>query len=470
MALSSITGESVLTNKVSSLCLLLAAAGGVGLRYRQDGALAAFAVSLILLPGCVVLWTFGGLETPLLLFLVAAATLLATSERAPVGKSVHWICLLAGLALLARYDSVLYFAPLALAALWREASRRDRLLALVLAAVFPLAWLACARVYYGDILPTSYYTKTPHFGPGRVIRNAKYISLWLAWGGLLPALPVWWLGRSRPFVARTVASVKAYWPLYVGIALELAYGLSMATSHMMYSFRCFVPYFPAVAILLAESIRAEGAAAVAAAESRRWRTTASAFVLVASVCHAAFAWNMYYRSLNGPVPLIEFHITGARDFMGTFPRILEEQAEVIRADWAKRPASAERPPRIVIYAGGILPHALPDAYIYENLVSYRHGRWRLLMDEFPETSDYVVTVEPLFTSEEQFRRNGGEDYESIFSRDAVLEGMPNRYRVYFNPTPRANELCPRIDCVPVGSTAGDLALPPWSFSGYHGRR
>src|SRR3990172_3873008 len=80
-ALFYLTGHTVLANKILALLLLLLSSAFVWNRFRNDPQLQLLALVLILTSPATVLWTLGGLETPLLLFLVTSAVYLAS--RAP---------------------------------------------------------------------------------------------------------------------------------------------------------------------------------------------------------------------------------------------------------------------------------------------------------------------------------------------------------------------------------------------------
>src|SRR5687768_13988489 len=75
-ALFFVTGNTVLSNKVVSSVLVLISAMLVWYRYRENLHVQVLVI-LLLIPPCVLLWTFGGLETPILLFLATLTVLLA---------------------------------------------------------------------------------------------------------------------------------------------------------------------------------------------------------------------------------------------------------------------------------------------------------------------------------------------------------------------------------------------------------
>src|SRR5574339_305871 len=59
------TGNTVLSNKIISIVLLLLSTLLVWYRYRNDPPFQVLAL-ILLLPPCVTIWAFGGLETPIL--------------------------------------------------------------------------------------------------------------------------------------------------------------------------------------------------------------------------------------------------------------------------------------------------------------------------------------------------------------------------------------------------------------------
>ena len=75
-ALFLVTGNTVLSNKIISFVLLGLSALLVWYRYREHLHLQVLAL-LLLIPPSVLLWTFGGLETPILLFLATLTVFLA---------------------------------------------------------------------------------------------------------------------------------------------------------------------------------------------------------------------------------------------------------------------------------------------------------------------------------------------------------------------------------------------------------
>ena len=102
-ALFLVTGNTVLSNKIMALVLVFVSALFVWYRFREHVHLQVLAL-VLLFPACALLWTFGGLETPILLFL-ATVTVILVDRPAPIRLNLLCaIFLLAGLAFLTRYD------------------------------------------------------------------------------------------------------------------------------------------------------------------------------------------------------------------------------------------------------------------------------------------------------------------------------------------------------------------------------
>ncbi|HUR41093.1 MAG TPA: hypothetical protein VM240_07975 [Verrucomicrobiae bacterium] len=431
--LYAVTRECLWTGKIAGLLLTCATSAAVAWRYRSDRFLALTALALVALPSSTVLWAFGGLETPWLM-MISTLTALALWRRAST-CGTYVVLFLSGLGFLARYDAALFFAPLAAAALLREPSWRHRLGAIAAGSSLPLAWLAIAWTYYGDILPTSYYIKPPGLSLGRVLDNAEYIGAWLGFTGLLPIAILAIALRPSTFTARPGALI---WPLALGVTLELAYGLSMATTHMMFLFRSFTPYVPAAALVLLELLRR-----ARSGPRPRADVALAAFVALAAPGHAAHAWYTWDRSLNGLSPVGELRRIGVRDWMDDFMVSLWDQAAAIRTDWARRPAASGGALRIGTYAGGIVPYELPEAYVYEALASFRHGEPQYR--NFNLHADYCMVITPFFGPLESQLQDQPDRFEQVFERSFVLDGQMQSFRVYYNPRPDGHPLGNRID-------------------------
>jgi len=250
-ALFFVTGNTVLSNKLFSFVLLLLSTLPVWYRYREHLHLQVLAL-ILLFPPCVILWTFGGLETPILLFLATITVILALRPPPFRFNLLCVIFLLAGLAFLTRYDSILFFLPVTFYVASKARWVRDVVIALAGAAILPLAWIFVSIYYYGDLLPTSFYVKTPDGNLWNLIFNGRYIASYLLYIGTIPVVALFFflLVPKHRTIDVLYRHFKSIWWLYIGLLLEILYGLTMATQHMMFSFRFFVPYIPSTVILI----------------------------------------------------------------------------------------------------------------------------------------------------------------------------------------------------------------------------
>jgi arabinofuranosyltransferase len=103
-------------------------------------------------------YSTSGLENPATHLLLLGFCIAALSTH-PIGeKRIFLLSLLAGLLMLNRMDAVLFVLPLLAVVLWQNRSRRT--LTLFIAGMSPfLLWEAFSLIYYGSLVPNSYYAK-----------------------------------------------------------------------------------------------------------------------------------------------------------------------------------------------------------------------------------------------------------------------------------------------------------------------
>jgi hypothetical protein len=413
----------------------------------------------------VTLWAVGGLETPILLFLVTVTVLLAdgAAERPGLGR-LCCVFFLAGLAFLTRFDAALFMLPIVLHMMWRSRSARDIALATLIGAVLPATWLAVSLGYYGDLFPTSYYSKRPRLLVPVLIGNGKYVLAYLGFTGVVPALLVILgltrpRGRTRHVLRWLFARFRERWWLYAAIMAQLLYGLTMATTHMMFSFRSFVPYLPAFAILIGDLARQVGAAR---GNGSSERTVARSLAVTAMGLVVFQAYQLYYthqRSVNGLSPWGEYRGGGVAQYV-TFIEGLRDQGEDIRRHWATVHADGGRMPRIFTYAGGVVPYTFQESYIYETLVSFRHcraatervegsGLWMRPTIDLRLAADYIHLITPRQGPIAPQLPLPEALYTLISSHEITFDGSRERLLVYFNPAPephrwpgRVHDPCP----------------------------
>jgi hypothetical protein len=244
------------------------------------------------------------------------------------------IFLLAGLAFLTRYDSILFFLPITLYAASKGRSIKDVAIALAVAATLPLAWCFVSIYYYGDLLPTSFYVKTPKGDLWDLILNGRYIASYLLYVGIIPvaALVFIILVPKHRTIDILYRHFKSIWWLYLGLLLEILYGLTMATHHMMFSFRFFVPFIPSTTLLVVDLLRHGSETREVDLSIGRPAYLFTGFL----VCLALFQFYQnvytYNQSLNGISSIGEYRALGIRDY-GRFIQILKKEAVDIESHW-----------------------------------------------------------------------------------------------------------------------------------------
>lgn len=436
-ALYFVSGNTVLGNKIISLALVLVSTLLVWYRYKGDSHWQVLAL-ILLTPPCVLLWTFGGLETPILLFLATITMILALDPPPFRLSRLCIIFLLTGLAFLTRYDSVLFFLPLTLYVALRAQSIKDIVIALAGAAILPLAWLFVSVYYYGDLLPTSFYVKTPQGNLWTLIFNGRYITSYLLFIGMIPVVAVGLIllvpkHRTIDVLYRHFTSC---WWLSVGLLLEVLYGLTMATHHMMFSFRFFVPYIPAMAILVVDFVRHSSETSGVDLSSGRPAYLFTGFL----VCLLSFQLYQdaytYNHSVNGLSSIGEYRALGIRDYV-RFLQILQQEAFDIENHWQMINADNGRSPRIITYAAGMLPYTYRESYIYEKLVSYRHCHQRYQQGLY---ADYIHILVPRQGQVEEQLPGPEDNYDVVSSYEMVFDGSLQKFLVYYNPKPKAHNL------------------------------
>jgi hypothetical protein len=422
-------------------------------RYRENLHVQVLVI-LLLIPPCVLLWTFGGLETPILLFLATLTVLLALRPQPFRLDLLGVMFLLASLAFLTRYDSILFFLPLTIFAASKARSFSTVLVALAGAAILPLAWLFVSVYYYGDLLPTSFYVKTPNGNFLGLIFNGRYIASYLLYIGIIPAVVLIFLMRVPKH--RTIDVLywhfKSVWWLYAGLLLELLYGLTMATHHMMFSFRFFVPYIPATVILVVDLFQHASQTREVDLSTGRLAYLFTGFLLCLMLFQLYQTAYTYNHSINGISSIGEYRALGIRDY-GRYMQILKQEALDIENHWEMSNGDSSRRPRVITYAAGMLPYTYPESYIYEKLVSYRHCHQRYQQGLY---ADYIHILAPRQGQVHQQLPKSEDSYELVSSYEMFFDGSMQKFLVYYNPKPEAHNLSVKIyDPCNQGEKAAD---------------
>jgi arabinofuranosyltransferase len=444
-----VTGRTLLSYKIVATCLYLGSVLLVAARFRMEPYPLVVCLLLLVAAPCNWEWTFGGLETPLLMFWVTLGTILAITPEKLSASRVCTIAFIAGMGFVTRYDSVLYWIPLSLYAANKSRSPKAIAMAVVCGAALPLAWLAFSKWYYGDILPTPAYVKTLKGGTYFLKLNAVYVAEYLFQLGIVPLVLLLFFvsKRKRNFVGDLKPCLKSYWGVWLGIGMLLLYGVGIATTHMMFAFRYFLPYLPATALLLAELFRREIAILSEQNQMGRLRWAFVVLMPILLVYTGIQTRHTYLYSVDGLIYPIgdriigEYKDEGLRHYSQVFMPLLEQQAYAIQADWRTRPESQHRSLRLHTYIGGIVPYILRDAHIYEQLVEYRHvGRYNTRV-----SADYIQMLVPRLGRLEKQLPGPVENYQVIRDDHVMFDDAKQHFYVYYNPHPEKNRLPSRVD-------------------------
>lgn len=444
-----LTGATLLSYKVLSLVFVVLSVVIILRLFGDRPYSQVVVVSVLLLCPCVILWTVGGMETPVLMFLLTVLCALVYAEGEISLTRQCIICFVAGLSFVTRFDSVLFTVPMVLYSAARGGGRKKFIIAALLGLLIPLAWLIISVQYYGDLLPTSFYIKRPDLYYREMIRNAIYIFQYLIMSGLIPFAVFFLVSGRSPVkaVRRVIEQGRRLWGVYLGIFFVLCYGLTVATKHMMFSFRFFVPCIPASVIILANLFEQDKGDLQQGTAPQQFSKYFCFFVVGIIVFQVYQLFYTYHYSLNGIVADIgrynigEYKEIGVKDYAKEFMPLLEKSANDIQQHWESLDKSKDRPPRIVTFAAGLLPYTYKEAYIYEALVSYRHGR----RYGTRRSADYIHLYKRADNPAEVRLPSPVENYELISSYTIPFNGTVCDFQVYFNPEPADNKLPPGIN-------------------------
>ena len=229
---------------------------------------------------------------------------------------------------------------------------------------------------------------------------------------------------------------KSMWWLYIGLLLELIYGLTMATHHMMFSFRFFVPYIPSIVILVVDLLRRASENRKVNLSSGRPAVIFSGFLLCLMLFQLYQNAYTYNHSVNGISSIGEYRALGIRDYV-SFMHILKHEALDIENHWEMTNGDTATHPRILTYAAGMLPYAYRESYIYEKLVSYRHCHERYQQGLY---ADYIHIIAPRQGQINQQLPRHEDSYNLVSSYEIFFDGSMQKFLVYYNPQPEAHNL------------------------------
>jgi arabinofuranosyltransferase len=353
------------------LCIALSALvlAALAFRFRRTPEAVALLLALIAASPSFNLWLVGGLETPLLFAAVTLTSLIAVTSAELDDRRAGAAALLAGVGVLARYDSALFFAPVLLAIWLRQPTLRRLLIMGALGAALPLASLVFNWAYYGNLLPTSFYVKaegTP-FNVGNLIHTSEF--LWMS--GVLIVSVGWALVAAPVTVLRSWKALRACLcdptvSVLIGLALMWgAYAAFFGRVHMMYGFRLYLPYLGAFALIAIGGLVRGLSQRAASAPLTRLIPLLTAVVIILQA-NGAF--------IQGRVSVDLSRVGEPRQRYWDIPRYLEALARaslMAQADWEAR--GIGRRARIYSPNEGLAAYLALDADVYGQLVRERRG-------------------------------------------------------------------------------------------------
>jgi hypothetical protein len=138
--------------------------------------------------------------------------------------SLFYLCVIFSGWLSAAYPIrlILFFLPVIIYTGLKAHSIKHVIIASLVAAILPVAWFSISILYYGDLLPTSFYVKTPTGGIPHLFYNGLYIASNLLFVGIIPVLVLTLalLLRRPSTLPLLYLHLKRRWWLYLGLLLE----------------------------------------------------------------------------------------------------------------------------------------------------------------------------------------------------------------------------------------------------------
>jgi len=354
--------DPVLGYRLAAPLLLLFAWWVAVCQVRLEGRTLLLFTVLSLGSPFLVLWTVGGLETPLLAALAVLFTVrLVTMSRqaAPQAADFLWLGVTAGLMFVTRYDTVLVTVPPLLAVVSLYWRRADMWAGAAVCLLVASSWLVFAALYYGDIFPTSFYLKFALAGRAAIDSLSATLNFILLSGFVLAIalvrLPA--MEEHSP-LGRALLRGGA-----ISAVLFFVYASQAAGQHMMFGYRLFMPYLMAAALLVALAVPASRGHWLVPTLAG-WQATMVAVVTFSGVNPAPLT-----RMPGLQEAYAEYEFVTPRAY-GAFMDMLTQDALDVAAHW--KATGRQEQPRIYLRTGGT-GRWLRDFYVYESLVTYRHG-------------------------------------------------------------------------------------------------
>lgn len=352
---------------------------------REVAVIALFALASPFLA----LWSVGGLETPLLtawlMMFVAYFFKIYRSDRIE-SSDLFAVGVLAALAFLTRFDSVLITMPLLISLVFVAWNRWQLWAAGAVSAVIAFSWLVYAYLTYGDIWPTSVHIKLVAQGGGGLESVSALLNFVLISGALLVLIFAWGRRGSAvegdpPLLSSPQKAITR--GALISGALFAGYCAEAAGVHMMFGYRMFVPLLFPLAMIIA-----------AYTQHRALAHLACLAVLQTAMAATVLTVGMNVRLIDnfGPLGRAEGEMRQTTpEAYGRFMANLRNDAEGLNRHWAEQ--QIDRDPAILLFTGGS-GYWLRDFYVFEELVSFRKVCDSTLLSLI-QASDYIQTIDHL---------------------------------------------------------------------------
>ena len=407
---------------------------------RRDPRVWVLVLSIFFGSPFIWMWAAGGLETMLVVCLISAIAVLSTySDRSGAFITIN---VLAGVAFLARYDTVFFVLPVLIGAwlrTWRDRGVSALAMGMCVSAALPLIWLTSSAFYFHDIFPTSFYAKAT----GNItLFKIRYIGQFLLITGVAPLWLLALVQGSREGRGRLQDVLWDRWPILLGLALMFAYGSAHATVHMMFGYRLLLPYLP-VLLLVGLDLLGPIDSDQTRPPSHRGVVLLASAVLMLQLVQAA---TVYTRSVGGIGLTGEFRNMSLSRYAYDYLPMMDAGCRDLMAHARSVPQFDIRNPRFVTFAEGYIPYCDRSLYVLGHLVSYRHG----VNEAFPparvlqESADYIHVLVPRHGTLEEQLPLPVEEFDSVSSHTIEYDGRDETFAIYFNRQPRPAVLPPYV--------------------------
>jgi hypothetical protein len=345
------------------------------------------------------LWSLGGLETPVAIFAVVALTLFYLQR----GSNNLWFWVLSGAMIWLRPDAILIGIGIFIAELWLEPRPKDQNLIRGFAFSIPiLLFLGISYVYFTNPLPTPFYIKGWNKAFSGIYPWYIDVSVGVTHlvSGILVsfllttiiAVGLWQLFRSANLVASIrrplITDQPRHFCVLIGSIVFLAYHVKGGYQHMSFTFRYFIPAIACLLILSGHLLSRMPMGAIMPGWARINAPQLAVFGILLQLMQSLLVG--YHAKWN--------------DLTLTASHLRDQFSVVGYSDWMKRWLEAGQDLRVVakptdrIWVGqGMAPAGLTDSYLRDQF--YAPLKWSKFEDLRSCTNeqscmllfDYIIT-------------------------------------------------------------------------------